>query len=80
LQPSEPKALTFINIRDILVLLLGGYKYRESYLLLIAMKVRSTGLGKTLMVADFSRFEPTRIEPATLEEDTGQPKRREINE
>jgi hypothetical protein len=31
------------------------------------MKVRSTGLGKTLMVGDFVSIDPSKITPATLE-------------
>jgi hypothetical protein len=31
------------------------------------MKIRSTGLGKTLMVTDFADIAPSKIKPETLE-------------
>ena len=39
------------------------------------MKVRSTGLGKTMMVAAPEQLSPTTINPETLEEGTAQPVR-----
>lgn len=39
------------------------------------MKIRSTGLGKTLLTAQIGTVEPTRIVPATLEPSDEEPTR-----
>jgi hypothetical protein len=39
------------------------------------MKIRSTGLGKTLLTAQVGTFEPTKTVPATLEASDNEPTR-----